>query len=170
MVQKKLLILTSLVFETLFYNIFLNLNHNVDIHSDINISALDVLTLAGEKKKIFLGDSQEITLIYIFNNSYGSCENNIIFWNRLFAQVSKQAEILGLCFYNLKEANFIKEARDIRFPIYIAANNTKRFLLSLSKGKSVTILFFGKKIYWHKSGDLSSDDYIFLKNLILGGN
>ncbi|MBC7361459.1 MAG: hypothetical protein H5U06_04150 [Candidatus Aminicenantes bacterium] len=163
------IILTPIILKIFFFINVCNFNQNINMQNDINIRSIDVLNLAGEKEKIFFCGPQEITLLFILNNSCGLCENNIVIWNRLSTQVSKHAKIIGLCFYNLNEANFIKEARDIRFPIYIVPDNIRELLLALPEKKSITILFFGEKIIWHKIGDLNADDYIWLKTLILGG-
>jgi hypothetical protein len=140
--KSKFIILTPLILKVFFFINGPNFNQNINIQNDINIHAIDVLNLAGEKEKIFLGDPQEITLMFIFNNSCGLCENNIVIWNRLFTQVSKQTNIIGLCFYNLKEANFVKEARDIRFPIYIVSNNTKNIIKLIEKKVQYNFIFW----------------------------
>ncbi|MEW6457231.1 MAG: redoxin domain-containing protein [Acidobacteriota bacterium] len=133
-----------------------------------NAPQIKAIDLNGKEENINFSTINKKILFFIFSPSCVPCEKNFVFWQRLNLKLKEKVHAMAIIIGELDDVKLLKQAKKIRFPLYIPKEKDKFISNYRISNFSQTILIDEKgKIQWIKAGNLDGDDYNRIKELAL---
>lgn len=129
---------------------------------------MEVIKLDGELLFMDFIEIHSKSLLFILPKSCATCEKNLLFLKRFSSQLKDRVQVLAIVLGRTDRAQDLKNNLKMDFPIYIPENENRFSYNYRISNFSLTFLINERgRIQWIKKGDLNSDDYFKIKDLVI---
>lgn len=133
------------------------------------VDYFDLIGTDNEKRDAATLKTNDVSLIYIFEQPCTPCNNNITMWKKIAGILEDKIKVYGVILNEIDEVVNLSEALSLNFELYSPVDIKKfKKKFRVTPEVSQTILLMQDNVTYCKTGELETNDYFDIVGRIKG--